>query len=100
LSIDIRKGNILEDVTFELLERDNSGNISSKVYKGSWFLCDNGYLKWSCLVSPFKNNECIKFKDLWWSQSLESMRTDIECTFGIMKWRFRILKTGIRLHGI
>ena len=28
------------------------------------------------------------------------MRKDVECTFGIMKGRFRILKTGIPLHGI
>jgi hypothetical protein len=28
------------------------------------------------------------------------MRKDVECTFGIMKGRFRVLKTGVRLHGI
>lgn len=28
------------------------------------------------------------------------MRKDVECTFGIMKGRWRILKTGIRLHSI
>jgi hypothetical protein len=28
------------------------------------------------------------------------MRKDVECAFGIMKGRFRILKTGIRLHSI
>jgi hypothetical protein len=27
------------------------------------------------------------------------MRKDVECTFGIMKGRFRILKSGIRLKG-
>ena len=26
------------------------------------------------------------------------MRKDVECTFGIMKGRWRILKTGVRLH--
>ena len=28
------------------------------------------------------------------------MRKDVECVFGIMKGRFRILKTGIRVHGL
>jgi len=28
------------------------------------------------------------------------MRKDVECTFGILKGRFRVLKTGIPLHGI
>ena len=28
------------------------------------------------------------------------MRKDVECTFGILKGQFRILKTGIRLHGV
>ena len=35
-----------------------------------------------------------------WSRWLESMRKDVECTFGILKGRFRILKVGIRLHGV
>ena len=35
-----------------------------------------------------------------WSKWLESMRKDVECTFGIMKGRFRILKVGIRLQKI
>ena len=28
------------------------------------------------------------------------MRKDVECTFGIMKGRWRILKTGIHLHAV
>ena len=28
------------------------------------------------------------------------MQKDVDCTFGILKGRWRILKTGVRLHGI
>ena len=35
-----------------------------------------------------------------WSEWLECMRKDVECMFGILKGRFRILKAGIRLHGV
>ena len=37
-------------------------------------------------------------KEIRWSQWLESLRKDVKCTFGILKGRWRILKTGIRLH--
>jgi DDE superfamily endonuclease len=33
------------------------------------------------------------------SEWIESFRKDAECTFGILKGRFRVLKTGIRLDG-
>ena len=35
-----------------------------------------------------------------WSEWLESMRKDVECVFGILRGRFRILKAGIRMHGV
>ena len=28
------------------------------------------------------------------------MRKDVECTFGILKGRWRILKTGVRVYGV
>ena len=59
---------------------------------------DNGYLPWSTIIPPFKS---VKYrKDFRWSEWLESMRKDVECCFGILKGRWRILKTGIRLHGV
>lgn len=49
-------------------------------------------------MAPMK--DAVLFKDLRWSKWVESMRKDVECTFGIMKGRFRILKIGIRLQSI
>ena len=31
---------------------------------------------------------------------MESMQKDVECTFGILKGRFCLLKNGIRLRGL
>ncbi len=38
--------------------------------------------------------------EIRWSKWLESMRKDVECTFGILKGRWRILKSGIRIQGV
>ena len=44
--------------------------------------------------------DAILFTEVRWTTWLESIRKDVECTFGILKGRFRLLKIGIRLHGI
>lgn len=59
---------------------------------------DNGYLNWGNTVAPMKST--IFRNQARWSEWLESMRKDVECTFGILKGRFRILKAGVRLHGV
>ena len=61
-------------------------------------MCDNGYLSWSCTVPPDKNATC--YKNIRFSEWLESMRKDVECFFGIMKGRFCILRYGFRFHSI
>ena len=38
--------------------------------------------------------------EIRFSEWLESLRKDVECTFGILKSRWRILKSGIRSHGL
>ena len=35
-----------------------------------------------------------------WSEWMESVRKDVECTFGILKARFRILRVGIECHSM
>lgn len=70
----------------------------TKDYVGPWLIVDNGYLKWSTTVPPLKLYATEAERR--WSQWLESLRKDVECTFGILKCRWRILKTGIRLEGM
>ena len=80
------------------LEYDVSGNIVEIKYKGVWFMVNNGYLSWSTTIPPMKNAgtyKCIRSSD-W----LESMRKDNECTFGILKGWFCILRYGIRFRSI
>ena len=63
-----------------------------------WFIVDNRYLSWSCTVPPTDNGttyEIIRF-----SEWIESMRKDVECTFGIMMGRFAILRYGLKFQDI
>lgn len=90
----LRKGEILSENDFELLEETPDGEIVRVRYKGVWILVDNGYHKWSLTIPPFKH--VSGRKELRFSQWLESMRKDVECTFGILKKRFQILDKGVQ----
>ncbi|KAL3758310.1 hypothetical protein ACHAWU_004275 [Discostella pseudostelligera] len=92
---DIKSGAIFDDYRFELLEK-RGDCVVPVTYQGVWLVVDNGYHNWSITVPPFSNSS--RYDEIRWSEWLESMRKDVECTFGILKGRFRILKTGIRLH--
>jgi hypothetical protein len=39
-------------------------------------------------------------KEIRWSEWLESLQKDVECTFGILKVCWRILKMGVWLHSV
>ena len=90
---DLHEGNTFQDLRFELVDAD--GLPTS--FEGAWTVVDNGYLEWSCTVPPFKDpTDDAQFR---WSEWVESMRKDVECVFGIMKGRWRILKVGMRFRG-
>eukprot|EP00904_Undaria_pinnatifida_P003091 jgi/Undpi1/12783/HiC_scaffold_6.g02451.m1 len=60
---------------------------------GNYVIVDNGYLPWGSLVAPMK---CpLTNAATAWSKRLESVRKDVECFFGVLKGRFRILKLPI-----
>ena len=64
--------------------------------KGAYVIVDNGYLNWPTTVPPIK--ESCNRSEIRFSRWLESLRKDVECTFGILKGRWRVLKSGIRVH--
>lgn len=53
--------------------------------RGVWLLVDNGYLEHSTLLPPMKITTTQA--ETRWSKWVESMRKDVECTFGILKGR-------------
>jgi len=96
----VHEGKILQDVTFELaFWSDGVGSeVQYQKYRGAWGITDNGYHRWTCMQAPAKTNLLIIEQRL--SDWIESFQNDIECTFGILKGRFCMLKTGIRVGGI
>ena len=47
-------------------------------------------------MSP--NKERFDYDEVLFSEWIESIRKDVECTFGILKARFRILHCAIQYH--
>jgi hypothetical protein len=67
-----------------------------RVTTGGYLIVDGGYQKLSWLIDPYKNGCNIHQKIF--SEMLESVRKDIECTFGIIKQRFRLFLNNIQFH--
>jgi len=73
--MDIKRGHILNDYEFELVEM-NGGAVVTKKYKGVWIVVDNGYHNWSITVPPLSNS--CRYDEIRWSEWIESMRKDVE----------------------
>lgn len=61
--------------------------------KGVYLLVDGGYHKWRIMQCPIKHTPEVD--QIRWSEFAERIRKDVECSFGILKKRFLILKIGI-----
>lgn len=88
---DVHDGTVHSDVEYDLYI---DGVLTKQ--KGVYYLCDGGYHKWSCMINPMKHT--TQREERLWSEWVESTRKDVECCFGILKGRFRILKAGIQLQ--
>jgi hypothetical protein len=88
----IHQGELYTNIQFKLNYRDGSTHHYSRVY----VIVDNGYYSWPVTVSPYKDT--MSMDEIRRSKWVGSMRKEVECTFGILKGHWRIMKTGIRLH--
>ena len=88
--------------TGKLLTADKLYNVSTFTYDlhtangegctevGVYLISDGGYHRWP--INMFAPHHSSDRKVLQWAKKMESVRKDVECTFGIMKQRFRELK--------
>ena len=81
-----RVGELHPDEVYVLYTADG-GTV---VCKGLYIIVDAGYHQWRCLQGPLK----VASGDdaTAWNERLESVRKAVECVFGILKKRFRILR--------
>lgn len=76
--IEIMQGKY-KNVEFNL--RNSKGEIVR--VKGGYLLVDGGYQKFSCFIDPMHTR--FTKDTVLWSEWVESVRKDVECTFGILK---------------
>jgi hypothetical protein len=77
-------------IEYKLYKADGTFDLCRQ----AWLLCDGGYHKWITMICPI-GLTCDRQERLW-SEWVESVRKDVECTFGIIKARFRYFKNGVR----
>ncbi|CAB1111676.1 unnamed protein product [Ectocarpus sp. CCAP 1310/34] len=79
----IRTDKQCTEKTFDMYNEDGT----TTTLKGCYLLVDNG--EWKILMEPTKYP--LSENDILFSKRMESVRKDVECFFGILKGRSRIL---------
>lgn len=65
-----------------------------KVSTGVYLICNGNYLHWKALISPYQGAPTSGLHGHF-NRNLESVRKDVECTFGILKKCWWILGDGL-----
>ncbi|KAL7530316.1 hypothetical protein ACHAXR_004880 [Thalassiosira sp. AJA248-18] len=72
---------------------DKEGNLRRAV--GIYLIVDGGNLRWPILICPWKHAHEWTAEG-YFSSNIESVLKDVECFFGILKKRWKILEYGIK----
>ena len=91
----LKAGTFFPEVTFHLLDEHGA----SQEWHGLYTITDNGFHKWRICQFPdtatrLNNGACGR------GRSLESVRKDVECAFGRLKARFRVIDVGPRVQHV
>lgn len=90
-----------------LRSKEIYNNISYRIYTSMdiedsielstvYLICDGGYMEWEVLMTGYgESGDPVKYKFTDW---IASVRKDVECFYGILKARFRFLKTPVTLQ--
>lgn len=90
----LRYDGLHEAIAYRLY--DESG--ASYINRGLYLIVDGGYVDCRCLQRPCPAS--LDPAELAWSDHLESIRKDVECFFGILKQRFRIISQSCLLRNM
>jgi hypothetical protein len=85
---------MFKDYEYKVTRKDNTTSTLTGVYS----ICDGGYHKWVSLIASQKNPTSRREKI--YTKRQESARKRIECLFGILKKRWRILTNGLTHEGL
>jgi hypothetical protein len=82
----------LSQVKWKYYSKDGSVSTST----GAYVICDNGYICWLTTICPFMSAQTNSPLEDYFSTTLESLRKDVECVFGILKARWASLDKGFK----
>ena len=79
-----------KDVSWKYYTSD--GRVQKE--RGMYLICNNGYHHWPISIPPYAKADSASLEG-YFSMNLESVRKDVECTFGILKKQWRVLNNGL-----
>ena len=82
----VRSEELFTEYQYQVHRRDGSSVFT----KGAYLIVDGGYLRWKCLQCGLKTSSDDDY--VLWRRKMESVRKDIECYFGRLKQRFKVLR--------
>ena len=93
---DVRSDAFFTEYEFEVFVGEGDVGPVRGRSRGAWLIVDPGYHQWEATQAASKVTTASDYAE--WRARMESVRKDIECFFGRMKSRFRVLKTPMSFH--
>ncbi len=91
----IRHNRLFASATWQYY--DCGENVRSE--RGMYLICNNGYLLWPTSICQYSKANNATQKGFF-STNMESVQKDVECTFGILKKRWKVLNYGFKHRDI